>query len=91
MDRDEPAAVVVAPRPKVVGLHVIWHAVPAWLKARGRRMPESMPQGMIGGFVRSQDLKGMGVWGKGVADAKALFQMPESMPLGMIGGFGRQT
>ena len=31
-------------------------------------MPESMPLGMIGGFIRSSDLKGMGVWGKGVAE-----------------------
>ena len=33
-------------------------------------MPESMPLGMIGGSLRSKDLKGMGVWGKGVAEAK---------------------
>ena len=47
-------------------------------------MPESMPLGMIGGFLRSQDLKGIGVWGKGVARAFPPF--PDLMAYSVFGG-----
>ena len=47
-------------------------------------MPESMPLGMIGGFIRSRDLKGIGVWGKGVAEAKR--SRPDLMAHLVFGG-----